>query len=346
MTLAEALSALDGKATLDAEDALVLRRIIYGASDRVEQDHVDALFQLNAHAGAISPEWRTLFVEALVDFVVRQQEPAGYVGDAKADWLIEAVKRHGRIREDQIEMLIRVLETADKTPPQLSAFVLGAVRALALWRLKRTGALDGADIERLRRVLFAKGGDANIAVTRAEAEALFDINDALGGAAFDPAWTSLFVHAVANAVLFETPWAPDAETELQRQAWIRDTTIHPLRRDLDLLQHPRGLEHAVAEEFHDLAHLDFQNHDAEQLNRRIDALEARAEIVTFDEAHWLLDRIGRNGEFDANERALIAFIRANAREIDPTLQDLLSALDARPAAPDQPVRTAFGLKTA
>jgi hypothetical protein len=218
MTLAEALSTLDGKATLDADDVLALRRIIYGAGDAVRPEQVEALFQLNAHAGAISPEWRTLFVEATVDFVVRQAEPTGYVDDARAAWLIEVVKRHGRVRADEIEMLIHVLETADKTPVELSAFVLGAVRALALWRLKRNGALDRADVERLRRVLFAKGGDANIAVTRAEAEALFDINDALnngdlGDAPFAPAWTSLFVHAVANAVLFETPWAPDAETE-------------------------------------------------------------------------------------------------------------------------------------
>jgi hypothetical protein len=343
MTLAEALSTRDGKAALDADDALALRRIIYGASDTVQQDQVDALFQLNAHAGSISPEWRELFVEVLVDFVVRQQEPAGYVGEARADWLIEAVKRHGRIREDEIEMLIRVLETADKTPARLSAFVLGAVRALALWRTKRSGRLDRADIERLRRVLFAKGGDANIAVTRAEAETLFDINDALDGVHFDPAWTSLFVHAVANAVLFQTPWAPDAEAELKRQAWIRDTTIHPLQRDLEALRHPAAFEQAVAEELHDLAHLDFRDHTGEQMNREIDALEARAEVVTFDEAHWLLDRIGRNGAFDANEQALIAFIRANAREIDPTLQDLLSALDARPADAD---RATFGLKSA
>jgi hypothetical protein len=41
---------------------------------------------------------------------------------------------------------------------------------------------------------------------------------------------------------------------------------------------------------------------------------------------------------------LIAFIRANAREIDPTLQDLLAAIDAKPS--DQPARAAFGLKTA
>lgn len=346
MTLAEALSTLDGKAALDADDALALRRIIYGAGEPVAPDHVEALFQLNAHAAAISPEWRTLFIEAVLDFVVRQQEPAGYVGEARADWLIEAVKRHGRIRADEIEMLIAVLETADKTPPRLSAFVLGAVRALALWRLKRTSALDRADVERLRRVLFAKGGDANIAVTRAEAEALFDINDALGGAAFDPDWTNLFVHAVANAVLFETPWAPDAEAELKRQAWIRDTTIHPLQRDLDMLNDPAAYRHAVAEELHDLAHLDFRDHTLEQMNDAIDALETRAEGVTADEAHWLLDRIGRNGEFDANERALIAFIRANARDIDPMLQDLLSALDTHPAAGDASGRTTFGLKTA
>ena len=63
-----------------------------------------------------------------------------------------------------------------------------------------------------------------------------------------------------------------------------------------------------------------------------DALETQAEAVTADEAHWLVNRIGRDGRYDANEHALIDFLRANARSIDPGLSQMLARLGGRPTA--------------
>ncbi|MFI5300899.1 MAG: hypothetical protein ACHREM_22685, partial [Polyangiales bacterium] len=41
-------------------------------------------------AGAVSPEWTVLFIEALTDFTVHQQAPNGYVDETKANWLMGA----------------------------------------------------------------------------------------------------------------------------------------------------------------------------------------------------------------------------------------------------------------
>ena len=130
MTLADALQSLDGKSELTAEDALALRRILYGGDIAVTTAEAEALFKLNADAGTLSREWRDLFVEAMTDYVVRQAAPAGYVDQAKADWLVAQVKAAGRIREDEIEMLIHVLEEADETPSALGDFVLATLKAL------------------------------------------------------------------------------------------------------------------------------------------------------------------------------------------------------------------------
>ena len=46
----------------------------------------------------------------------------------------------------------------------------------------------------------------------------------------------------------------------------------------------------------------------------------------------LVDRIARDGRFDANEHALIDYLRANARAIDPALPDLVAQLETRKAA--------------
>jgi hypothetical protein len=77
-------------------------------------------------------------------------------------------------------MLIRVLEKAKSSPEQLSAYAVGQVGLavvegsgpLARRRHLQPGVIDSAEVELLRRILFAFGGDGNIAITRAEADVL------------------------------------------------------------------------------------------------------------------------------------------------------------------------------
>jgi hypothetical protein len=329
MTLAEALAALDAKASLTADDALTLRQIVYGDGVDVNQAEAETLFRLNADAGEISPEWRALFIEATTDYVVREQEPMGYVDDAKAQWLIGLVSARSKLRGDEIEALLHVLEVADESPAVLAAFVLGVVRSMALWRLRTAGALTPLDIERLRRVIFAKGGERNVAVTREEAEALFDINAAQKPGASDPAWSDFFARAVGNAVLFVPVWQADAATELSHEAWLADTSFHPLQR-LKAAFTGGEFQHGAAEGFSDVFHMDFEGADLKRLGEREAADEATEDVaaaVTADEAHWLIDRMGRTPGFDAGERALVAFLKANASSIDPALADYVAKLD-------------------
>ena len=336
MTLAEALAALDAKASLTADDALTLRQIVYGDGVDVNQAEAETLFRLNADAGEISPEWSALFIEAMTDHIVRQQEPVGYVDEAKAQWLIGLVSARSKLRGDEIEALLHVLEEADEVPATLAAFVLGVVRSMALWRLRTAGALTPLDVERLRRVIFAKGGESNVAVTREEAEALFDINDAQKSGASDPAWSDFFARAVGNAVLFVPVWQADAATERSHEAWLADTSIHPLQR-LKAAFAGGDFQHgAAAEGFCDVFHMDFESADLNRLGEREvadEAMEAAAASVTADEAHWLVDRMGRTPGFDAGERELVAFLKDNASSIDPALADYVAKLGDGDTAP-------------
>ena len=51
-----------------------------------------------------------------------------------------------------------------------------------------------------------------------------------------------------------------------------------------------------------------------------DAIAAAiAEQVTAQEADWLADRIGANGEFDDMERALLAYMRDLGADLPPKL---------------------------
>ncbi|MGC1300752.1 MAG: hypothetical protein WA840_00125, partial [Caulobacteraceae bacterium] len=354
-SLAEFLTRLDGKAVLTAQDTLDVRRLFYADGVTVTPAEAEALVRLNLDAGEVSPEWSALYVEALTDFMVRQQSPVGYVDQAKADWLVAAVSRDGVRRADEVEALVHVLETAEEVPASLSAFVLQTVKTAMLARAGQgpgdQGFIGPDDVARLRRVLFAGGGEANIGVTRHEAEALFDINDAFRDAPNDAAWTDLFMRAVANSVLYVATWhEPSAQQELKREAWLADTAILDQLDFGKLLRDPAGAFKTAGEPSPELvAHWARRWHNPlslgepvtftseEQVRYDADAaLESEAQKVTAEEAHWLLDHIGRDGRFDAREQALVGFLVANATSIDPSLQPLIARLKATPVPATAP----------
>jgi hypothetical protein len=325
MSLGNALARLDGKSELTADDSRMLRQIVYGDDSKIAQAEAETLFKLNADAGSHSQEWRQFFVEAMTDYVVRQAAPSGYIDQANADWLVNQMRKIGQVREDEIEMLIHSLEVAEESPPALQSFVLELVKNTVLAKLKQNQGLDGRDVERLRRVIFSRGGDGNIAVTRHEAETLFDINDALNGADADSAWIELFKRAVANAVLFESTWHSDRKTAQKREAWLADTSVHPLRFMAGVAS--PGAWKAMSEEARDLVHLDFRDHSLDVAYTAQEMVKTSAERLTDDETHWLLERLRRNGAQDKNERAVVGYIRDNAQDSGSQVETLISGLD-------------------
>lgn len=322
MTLAAALPALKSKSDLTAEDALAMRRAVFAEEAVIDPAEADALVDINAAAITVAREWRDFFAEAITDFVVRQQSPVGYVSEAQADWLISACLRHGRLRDDELDALVHVLEAAEQSPARLSGFVLESLKRLALWRIEHQHRLAGTDILRLKRLLFAMGGAGDIGVTRSEAEALFDINDALGDSEVEGDWRGLFVSAIANCVLFQSTWAPNASRARDQEAWLADLQPDPMKRLADTRSAGEGVLHGL----HALLTWDFDNQAwAESVEAR-SRIQEQAEVLTNEEATWLFDRLGRNGRLDDHERALCAFIQENAHGLSPLFRQRLDAL--------------------
>lgn len=324
MTLNDAIASLAGKSHLDAQDALTLRRVVFADEAVIDPIEAEALFDLNAKAVSVAREWRDFFAEAITDYVVRQQIPTGYVNDAQANWLIASCLKHGRLREDELDALVHVIEAADQSPAQLTDFIMSALKDLALWRLGHEKRLTASDIARPRRLLFAAGGQGNIGVTQAEAEILFDINDAIGDAQVDPSWGALFVSAIANSVLFQTTWGPNANQALKREAWVKDLDTDPMER----LRETTSFAQSLQDGFKAMVTWDFSSQVWNDKVTADQAAQNQAEALTESEAVWLFDRLGRNGQFDANEQALVSFIQRNARTLSPSFQDRLNALTA------------------
>src|SRR5262249_2932840 len=156
------------------------------------------------------PAWPVFFIEAVTDYIVNQAEPEGYLTTDGAKWLLARVAKDGVVtRKTDLDLVVNVLHRSRWSPVSLSAFALPQLkRAVAEGEgplrsgqtTTEPGVISEPEVELVRRVLYAFGGDGNVAVTRDEADVLFDINDAIADPDANEAWTDLFVKAVTNVV--------------------------------------------------------------------------------------------------------------------------------------------------
>ena len=309
---------------LTADDAKAMRRAVY-QDGIIDASELETLFVLDEAAERRDPEWSAIFVEAVTDFIVNQEKPQGYVSEANARWLIDRIAKDGVVTTaTELELLVTVLEKATSSPDQLSAFALDQVKhavvdgdgplAKGVLEPGRVGAVE-ADL--IRRVLYAFGGDGNIAVTRAEAEVLFDINDVTAEADNDPAWADLFVKALANTLMAASGYqSPSREVALKREEWLSSETGGV--GDFFGKMVSGGLKGIFAA----YRQPETEERWAER-NTRFAEASAAAEVVNEAEAKWLADRIGRDGTLHENEKAVLRFIAEQSPHIHPSLKSLI-----------------------
>ena len=186
LMLAAPVAGLAEKGRITADDVQLLRGEVFrdGVVTRAE---AESLIALHSSCADRCADWQDFFVEAVTDYLVHQEKPEGYISEDNAAWLVRAISRDGMVDTPvEMELLVTVLEKARSSPPSLAAYALEQV-AIAIVDGKGSlgqGRDDRNGRRRSRRGRSAAphphacGGDGNIAITRAEAEALFRINDA------------------------------------------------------------------------------------------------------------------------------------------------------------------------
>ena len=153
-TLSDLVGRLKAAGHITAEDVLAMRAQVY-AAPQVAREDVEALIALDTSAHDFAPEWGGFVADAMVDYVVHQQDPQDYVDDAKAAWLVSACA--GPLTKDGgVEALVRVLEAAPRTRPQSLAGVRarqgqGGDRRGGPPRRGRRGAAASAGVRRRER---------------------------------------------------------------------------------------------------------------------------------------------------------------------------------------------------
>lgn len=304
-------------------DVMKLRRIIYAEAGIAAGD-IEALFAINEIARIQAPAWPAFFVEAVTDFMINELPPQGYVTAANADWLIQRIGRDGRVDSaTELELLVNVLDQARWVPECLARFALEQVKyavihgdgPLRAGKALAAGQITADEVALLRRILYAFGGDGNAAITRAEAEVLFDIEDATAGSAQSPEWQDLFVKAVASVVMAASGYkVPSREEALRRETWLAS------RGDLSIGK-------ILGRVFAAYDHQSAEERALSRLERQRIEIITNAE-VTESEASWIADRISRDARITATEHLVLAFLKHESHKIHPTLQQLIDRVAA------------------
>lgn len=307
-------------------DVLELRQLVF-RDGVVASEEAEALFRLNEDCAEQCAEWREFLVEAVTDYIVHQEKPAGYVSAKNAEWLMRAISHDGKVDTAvELELLVRVLERAKFSTERLVAFalkqvkdaVVGGTGPLMQGGELVPGVIEKAEVDLLRRMLYAFGGDGNIAITRSEAEVLFEINDAVADARNDASWNDLFIKAVANFVMCASGYeAPTREVALRQENFL-DRADADIGGFMARMASTGGRELLSA--YRQSVDVDA---DWEARNQWHDACARRAEHIDNVEARWLAERIGKDGRLQENELALVRFIKQTSPSIHPELNSLL-----------------------
>ncbi len=204
--LSAIVASMAASRTATLEDVIAMRKIIY-AQTLVTENDASLVLALDDSLIDFDPSWTELLIEVVCDFLVYQNLPEGYIDHAKAQWLLKKISVNGFVKSDtELEVLIKVIEASRRVPHFLTAFALQQVKEAVLngeGPLARGGVLQKdrithSEVALLRRILTASAGEAHIAISRSEAEILFELHEATLGTDNDPEWQELFVQSLAH----------------------------------------------------------------------------------------------------------------------------------------------------
>lgn len=309
-------------------DVQRLRKLIF-TDGAVSEAEARELFRINDACKDQAPSWPDFLIEAVTDYLVNDAEPQGYLTAANAAWLIDIISRDGTVQtKTELELLVALLDRARWSPESLVRFALAQVKAAVIsgeGPLRngldlKAGEISEGEVELLRRIVYAFGGDGNIAITRAEAEVLLEINDAVSSGPLNPAFTDFFVKAIANAVLAGSGYAvPSREEALRREVWLESRGDLSIGAVVDAMARGglTGLYASQGSEERALARLERQ---------RIEIITN--EEVTQGETAWLAERLGRDGKLTPAESALVAFLKRESPKLDTEFETLVGKLAA------------------
>lgn len=242
MPLDELRNQITADGVIDATEVAIVKKRIY-ADGSIDRDEADFLFALNnAVTGAQNhPSWKDLFVQALTDHFLKDENSPGEVDEEEGKYLIDRIASDGNVDEPELALLINIISSAKKTPAMLQQFVLSTMEKAIL----EDSVIDANEVANIRTVVYGLGSGSGAGISRDEADFLFRLNDATSGKNNDSSWQILFVEAISKYVL-EDEQSPGI-VDNEEAEWLlsridKDGTIDENEKEL-LVQIKRNAKH-------------------------------------------------------------------------------------------------------
>lgn len=309
MQFSTLLNDIKSKQVINATDVLALRQIVW-PDGKIDQGEAEMLFSVNDTGAQPSAEWVEFFVAAITEFLINQQLPKGYISNENAAWLMHHIDADGRLdSEVELEVLVRTLEKATGAPETLQKYALQQIENVVLTGEGPTrcggdikpGCITDAEVNILRRLLYAAASDGPARISRSEADLLFRLKDGTLHAENSSQWKTAFVQMVGNHLMAHNSYEMLDRDEAARREKYMDNH-----------------ESSVGGFFKRMAKSDIGgtfktvigDKGFKKDSSAIDHIEQVEKFRTVDqtEQQWLNERINADQTTDPLEKALLEFL--------------------------------------
>lgn len=124
MTLQELKADLLADGIIDAEEVAKLKEILY-ADGIIDKEEAEFLFEINdAVTGKENdPAWEKFFIQAISDFLLKDEVSPGEIDNDEAAWLVEKIGADGQVDGTEKALLENLKKEAKSFPASLAALL-------------------------------------------------------------------------------------------------------------------------------------------------------------------------------------------------------------------------------
>lgn len=112
---------------VDADEVKKLRERLY-ADGVIDQGEAEFVFDVNdaVSGNANDASWQDLFVDAICDYLLKDEQSPGVVDDAETTWLLERIQRDQQLDSTERALLKALEARATSLSKRLKAFIASA----------------------------------------------------------------------------------------------------------------------------------------------------------------------------------------------------------------------------
>ena len=124
MTLNELKADLLADGIIDADEVAKLKEVLY-EDGVIDKEEANFLFESNdAVTGKDNdPAWETFFIQAIADFLLKDEVSPGEIDADEAAWLVEKIGADGQVDGTEKALLEKLQKEAKSFPETLAALL-------------------------------------------------------------------------------------------------------------------------------------------------------------------------------------------------------------------------------